>query len=82
MCQYIKEVEAIQYGFAQAIFNETKSKLKLCPIKTKGFPTTVQRPYSTVLDKPKIKENLNKEIPNKRHSLKKAICNLNQIENP
>lgn len=69
------------YDFSKAIFDEINSKIKLSPIKTKDYPTPAERPCFSVLDKSKIKENFNVEIPHWRDSLKKAIINFNNSSN-
>jgi len=76
---YSNEGLASWYDFAIAIFDETKTKIKLLPIKTENYPTPAKRPRFSVLDKSKIKKNLKIEIPYWRHSLKRAILNLNKI---
>jgi dTDP-4-dehydrorhamnose reductase len=61
------------YDFANEIINESGLKCKVNPILSKDFPSTVQRPFYSVLDKSKIKENYGIEIPHWRESLKKCI---------
>ena len=69
---YSNEGVASWYDFAQAIFEENKSQIKLFPIKAKEYPTLAKRPHFSLLDKTKIKETLKIEIPHWRFSLKKA----------
>ena len=64
------------YDFAAAIFDLSKVKIKLNPITTKDFPTPAKRPKYSALDKTKIKEVFDLQIPNWKNSLKKAISNL------
>ena len=77
---YSNEGKASWYDFAKAIFEEKKIKIKLHPIKTEFYPTPAKRPRHSVLDKTKIKHNLNIEIPNWEDSLKTAIQKLNGQE--
>ena len=74
---FSNEGVASWYDFAKAIFDENQNEVKVKPIKTRSYPTPAKRPYFSVLDKEKIKENLEIEIPHWRDSLKKAISNLN-----
>ncbi|WP_299244481.1 dTDP-4-dehydrorhamnose reductase [uncultured Aquimarina sp.] len=70
---YSNEGVASWYDFAKTIFDESEIKIKLLPIKTEAYPTPAQRPYYSVMDKSKIKETFNIEIPYWRDSLKKTI---------
>ncbi len=73
---FSNEGVASWYDFAQAIFNETQNKIKIIPIKTTEYPTPAKRPEFSVMDKSKIKINLNIEIPYWRDSLKKCLFRL------
>ncbi|WP_369680354.1 dTDP-4-dehydrorhamnose reductase [Winogradskyella luteola] len=75
---YSNEGIASWYDFAYSIFDEINSDIKLLPIKTIDYPTPAKRPLFSVLDKSKIKENLNIHIPHWRSSLREAISNLKQ----
>ncbi|MCB0421256.1 MAG: dTDP-4-dehydrorhamnose reductase [Bdellovibrionales bacterium] len=57
------------YDFAQAIFIESGLKTLVKPIRSSEFPSRVQRPHYSVLDKSKIKAFLNIQIPHWRESL-------------
>ena len=70
---FSNEGVASWYDFAKAIFDETQNKIKIIPIKTTEYPTPAKRPEFSVMDKSKIKENLNIEIPYWRDSLKKCL---------
>lgn len=70
---FSNEGVASWYDFAKAIFDETQNKIKIIPIKTTEYPTPAKRPEFSVMDKTKIKENLNIEIPYWRDSLKKCL---------
>lgn len=63
------------YDFAKAIFEEIKSNIKLLPIKSSQYPTPAKRPQFSVLDKTKIKNVFQIEIPYWRDSLRRAIKN-------
>lgn len=73
---YSNEGVASWYDFAKAIFDINGNELKVFPIKTEAYPTPAKRPAYSVLDKTKIKANLNIEIPNWRDSLERCIKNL------
>ena len=77
---FSNEGVASWYDFAFTIFEEEKKKTKVFPIKSKDFPTAAQRPHFSVLDKSKIKEALDIEIPHWKTSLKKALINLKNIQ--
>jgi len=72
---YSNEGVASWYDFAKAIFEESNIPIKVVPIKSKAYPTPAKRPHFSVLDKTKIKTNLQIEIPHWRDSLRKAIAN-------
>ena len=71
---YSNEGVASWYDFAKAIFEASNIEIKLNPIKTSAYPTPAKRPLFSVMEKTKIKETLNIEIPFWRESLKKAIA--------
>ncbi len=58
------------YDFANLIYSIKKMDIKVIPIKSKEFPTLAKRPLYTVLDKTKIKDTFNIQIPNWQDSLK------------
>lgn len=72
---YSNEGVASWYDFAKAIFEESNIPIKVVPIKSEAYPTPAKRPHFSVLDKTKIKTNLQIEIPHWRDSLRKAIAN-------
>jgi len=74
---YSNEGVASWYDFAKAIFEEIDSEIILLPIKSVEYPTPAQRPPFSVLDKSKIKNALQIEIPHWRDSLRKALLNYN-----
>ncbi len=61
------------YDFAVEIIHEAGLECKINPILSKEYPTAAQRPFYSVLDKSKIKENYNLSIPHWRTSLKNCI---------
>lgn len=73
---YSNEGVASWYDFAKAIMEESKTTCKVLPIKTEAYPTPAKRPAFSVMDKSKIKETLNMEIPYWRDSLKKCLIKL------
>ncbi len=70
---YSNEGVASWYDFAKAIFEESETKIKLLPIKTEEFLTPAKRPSYSVMDKSKIKETFNLEIPYWRDSLRSVL---------
>ncbi len=72
---YSNEGLASWYDFAKSIFDIKQLKIIIIPIKTEAYPKSAKRPVFSVLDKTKIKNTFNIEIPYWRDSLKKAISN-------
>jgi len=70
---YSNEGVCSWYDFAEAIVGEAGLPCSVRPILTKNYPTAAQRPAYSVLDKGKIKETYNFEIPHWRSSLKRCI---------
>ncbi len=70
---YSNEGVSSWYDFATEIVNESGFNCRVNPILTKDLKSAVQRPFYSVLDKSKIKENYNLEIPHWRQSLRKCI---------
>lgn len=61
------------YDFATAIFDENNTEIKVLPITTNLYPTPAKRPSYSMLDKTKIKNVLNIEIPYWRESVRKCL---------
>lgn len=61
------------YDFAKAIMEESNINCKIIPIESKDFPSKVNRPSYSVLNKRKIKEAFNLEIPHWRDSLRTCM---------
>jgi len=64
------------YDFAKAIFDINSLIFKVNPIKTEEYKTDAERPKYSILDKSKVQNTFNLEIPYWRESLKKAIVRL------
>lgn len=73
---YSNEGVCSWYDFADAIVKEAGLNCKIIPVLSKDYPSLAQRPFYSVLDKSKIKENYNLVIPHWRSSLKKCIKQL------
>jgi len=71
--QYTNEGICSWYDLALETVKEAGLQCKIIPILSKDYPTAAKRPFYSVLDKSKIKENYNLEIPHWRSSLKKCI---------
>ncbi|MEJ2594975.1 MAG: dTDP-4-dehydrorhamnose reductase [bacterium] len=70
---YSNEGLASWFDFAKAIMSLSKTVCKVLPIETRDFPSRAKRPYYSVLNKRKIREAFDIEIPHWRDSLEKAI---------
>jgi dTDP-4-dehydrorhamnose reductase len=77
---YSNEGVCSWYDFASEIIQEAGLKCRVKPILSKEFQSVVKRPSYSVLDKSKIKENYEIEIPHWRSSLKKCMKQMKQIE--
>jgi dTDP-4-dehydrorhamnose reductase len=73
---YSNEGVASWYDFAKAIFDISGTKVKALPIRTSEYPTWAERPAYSVMDKSKIKQTFNIEIPYWRDSLINCINKL------
>jgi len=74
---YSNEGVASWYDFAKAVFDISTTKIKLLPISTSQYPTRANRPAYSVMNKRKIKQAFNIEIPYWRDSL--IIC-INKLK--
>jgi len=70
---YSNEGVCSWYDFATAIVEEAGMKCRVNPILSGEFKSAAKRPSYSVLDKSKIKENYNLEIPHWKCSLKKCL---------
>ena len=77
---YSNEGNCSWYDFAQAIFEIAQVDCKVKPISTHEYPTPAKRPSYSVLNKDKIKQEYNLEIPYWRDSLKSCISLLDLKE--
>lgn len=70
---YSNEGVTSWYDFAKAIFDIKGIKIKLIPIETKDYPTPAKRPAFSVLNKAKIKQTFDIEIPHWHTSLRSCL---------
>ena len=70
---YSNEGLASWYDFAIKIMEIVGMNCKVQAIQTKDYPTLAKRPHYSVLNKTKIKEDFNIEIPHWKESLKDCI---------
>ena len=75
---YSNEGVASWYDFAKAIMEFGKIECDVRPIETKDYPSAAKRPYFSVLNKTKIKNDFEIEIPYWRASLAGCILKLKQ----
>lgn len=61
------------YDFALEIMNQSKLRCKVHPIESKDYPTPASRPHYSVLNKAKIKQRFNIEIPHWKEGLIKCL---------
>ena len=64
------------YDFAKAIFDIKAIDIKLNAIETSQYPTAAKRPFYSVLNKNKIENRFQIEIPNWRDSLRDCLQKL------
>ncbi len=61
------------YDFAKEIMTMSKLSCKVSPIESKDYPTPAHRPHYSVLNKAKIKQRFNIEIPHWKEGLAKCL---------
>lgn len=66
------------YDFATEVIREAKIDCRIIPVRSSEFLSVAKRPFYSVLDKTKIKENYELEIPHWRTSLGKCLELLNK----
>jgi dTDP-4-dehydrorhamnose reductase len=76
---YSNEGVASWYDFAKEIFDLKNIKVKINAIETKDFPSAVNRPYYSVLNKTKFKNIFQMEIPYWKDSLKICLQRINNV---
>ena len=76
---YSNEGVASWYDFANAIFELSDIECKISPVLSKEFPSPVKRPNFSVLDKSKIRNTFDIEIPYWKDSLKVCIEEFKKI---
>ncbi|MDB5159526.1 MAG: dTDP-4-dehydrorhamnose reductase [Mucilaginibacter sp.] len=75
---YSNEGVTSWFDFARAIFDISATQVKAIPIRTDEYPTKATRPSYSVMDKSKVKQTFNIEIPYWRDSLTDCIAKLQQ----
>ncbi len=75
---YSNEGVTSWFDFAQAIFEISKTSVKVNPIPGSAYPTKAKRPAFSVMDKSKIKSTFNLTIPYWRNSLEECIKQINR----
>ncbi len=73
---YSNEGVCSWYDFAKAIFEISEIDIKLCSIEGADYPTKASRPFYSVMNKRKIKEVYNIQVPYWRDSLKSCLENI------
>ncbi len=76
---YSNEGVCSWYDLATEIVSETASECIVTPVRSSDYPSKAVRPAYSVLDKAKIREYYNIEIPHWRTSLKRCITKINRI---
>jgi len=66
------------YDFAKEIMRMAKLTCTINPIESKDYPTPVKRPHYSVLNKSKIKEKFNLEIPFWKDSLDECLKTMGE----
>jgi dTDP-4-dehydrorhamnose reductase len=74
---YSNEGVCSWYDFAREIMEQKEFSCKVAPIETSQYPTPAKRPHYSVLNKGKIKQTFNLEIPYWKDSLKECLNILN-----
>lgn len=73
---YSNEGQCSWFDFASKIKELTNSSIRINPIPTTAYPTPAKRPAYSLLDKTKIKQTYNIEIPNWEDSLEKELKSM------
>lgn len=75
---YSNEGVCSWYDFAQHIFEISQTCCQVQPIESKDYPTAAQRPFYSLMNKAKIKNHFNLEIPYWKDSLAQCIQNIQE----
>jgi len=75
---YSNEGVCSWYDFAKAIFELSEVKCRVNPIETREYPTPAKRPHYSLLNKSKIKNSFDIEIPYWKESLKLCLETLKE----
>jgi dTDP-4-dehydrorhamnose reductase len=77
---YSNEGLASWFDFAKAIFELTGTEMSLHPVDSLSFPTKAKRPAYSVLNKEKIKEAFDIEVPYWRDGLKRCLEKMGLLQ--
>lgn len=78
---YSNEGVASWYDFAVSVFDMAGiSGIRVNPVPTEEYPSAVQRPFYSILDKSKVKATFGLKIPHWRESLRKTVDRLKAME--
>jgi len=75
---YSNEGVSSWYDFAKIIFELSNTNCTVSPIEMKDYPTPAKRPHYSVLNKTKIKQAFNINIPYWQDSLKDCLKSLQE----
>ena len=75
---YSNDGECSWYEFALAIVEESGIDCLVQPVSTKEYPTVATRPLYSVMNKSKIRENYNLNLPPWRDGLKRCLSIINK----
>lgn len=70
---YTNEGVCSWYDFALEIMHYANKRCSIKPISTSAYPTPAKRPFYSLMDKIKVKEQFNLQIPHWKISLQKCI---------
>lgn len=77
---YSNEGVTSWYDFAKEILELSGLKCAIIPIETKEYPTPAVRPHYSVLNKSKIKKQIDVTIPHWKDSLRECIIKIQKSE--
>ena len=75
---YSNEGVCSWYDFAKAIFELSGISCEVMPIETKDYPTPAKRPHYSLLNKAKIKQDFDLNIPYWKDALQTCLTNLSR----